>query len=140
MERRGSAVWTGKLKEGKGIVSTGSKALVEIPYSFSMRFEDAPGTNPEELIAAAHAACFSMALSGELEKDRLTPEQIRTTATVFFERVENRWTISRIRLDVAAKVPGASEAEFVKAADAAKTGCPVSRALRADISLNAHLE
>jgi len=140
MERRGSAVWTGKLREGKGIVSTGSKALVEIPYSFSMRFEDAPGTNPEELIAAAHAACFSMALSGELEKDRLTPEQIRTTATVFFERVENQWTISRIRLDVAAKVSGGSEAAFVKAADAAKTSCPVSRALRADISLNAHLE
>jgi len=140
MERRGSAVWTGKLREGKGIVSTGSKALVEIPYSFSMRFEDAPGTNPEELIAAAHAACFSMALSGELEKDRLTPEQIRTTATVFFERVENQWTISRIQLDVAAKVPGGSEAAFVKAADAAKTSCPVSRALRADISLNAHLE
>jgi len=140
MERRGSAVWTGKLREGKGIVSTGSRTLIEVPYSFSMRFEDAPGTNPEELIAAAHAACFSMALSAELEKGRLAPERIRTTATVFFERVENRWTISRIRLDVSAKVPGASEAAFVKAADAAKTSCPVSRALRADISLNAHLE
>lgn len=140
MERRGSAVWQGTLKEGKGIVSTGSKALVEVPYSFSMRFEEAPGTNPEELIAAAHAACFSMALSAELEKGRLAPERIRTTATVSFERVENQWTIRRIRLDVAAKVPGASEAAFIRAADAAKVGCPVSRALRADISLNARLE
>ncbi len=140
MERKGSAVWQGKLRDGKGSVSTGSKALVEVPYSFSTRFENAPGTNPEELIAAAHAACFSMALSAELEKARLTPERVRTTATVSFDRVENAWTITRVHLQAVAKVPGAAEAAFLTAANIAKAGCPISRALKAEITLDARLE
>lgn len=140
MERIGSAIWQGKLRDGKGLVSTQSGALVEVPYSFGTRFEGAVGTNPEELIAAAHAACFSMALGGELERARTPAERIRTTATASFEKIENQWTITRIHLQVAAKVPGATPAAFDASAKTAKAGCPVSRALRAEITMDARLE
>ncbi|HEY7588034.1 MAG TPA: OsmC family protein [Thermoplasmata archaeon] len=140
MERKGSAVWRGRLRDGKGTVSTGSGALSDVRYSFSMRFEQEPGTNPEELIAAAHASCFSMALSAELEKAKMVPDHIRTTATATFEKVADAWTISRIHLNTVAKVPGAEESAFRAAAERAKVGCPVSRVLKAAITMDARLE
>lgn len=140
MERRSSAVWQGRLREGSGRISTESGVLLDTPYSFGTRFEQTKGTNPEELIAAAHAACFSMALGVELEKARFVADRIRTTATVTFERVADAWTITRVHLQVAAKVPGASPMAFQKAAESAKTGCPVSRVLKAEITMDAKLE
>jgi osmotically inducible protein OsmC len=140
MKRQASAVWKGGLKDGKGTVSARSGVLQETPYSFAMRFEDAPGTNPEELIAAAHAACFSMALSGQLANANLTPERIATTATLSLDKLDTGWTVTSIHLDVRAKVPGASQAVFDEKANAAKTGCPISRLLNAKISMEARLE
>jgi len=139
MQRKASARWTGSLKDGGGTVSTGSGALRTLPYSFAMRFEDAPGTNPEELIAAAHAACFSMALSGELGKVGYTPEAIDTSATLTFEKTNVGFSITTIHLDTTAKIPGADPAKFLAAAEAAKKGCPVSRVLNANITLSAKL-
>jgi len=140
MERKGSAVWKGDLKSGKGTVSTGSGLLKDAQYSFSTRFEHGVGTNPEELIAAAHAGCFSMALSAQLGEAKLTPESVRTTATVTLERTDAGFTVTKVHLDVAAKVPGASQAAFDKAAANAKAGCPISRLLNAAISMTAKLE
>jgi lipoyl-dependent peroxiredoxin len=140
MERTASAVWKGNLREGAGIVSTGSGVLRDTPYSFTTRFENAMGTNPEELIAAAHAACFSMALSVQLMNQHLNAEKIATSATLTFEKLEAGWTISKIHLDVVARVPGASEEVFTNAAAGAKANCPVSRVLKADISMSAKLE
>jgi len=140
MERKGSAVWQGDLKGGKGTVSTGSGLLKDAQYSFSTRFEQGVGTNPEELIAAAHAGCFSMALSAQLGEAKLTPESVRTTATVTLERTDAGFTVTKVHLDVAAKVPGASPAAFEKAAANAKAGCPISRLLNAAISMTARLE
>ncbi|HUK13705.1 MAG TPA: OsmC family protein [Thermoanaerobaculaceae bacterium] len=140
MERKGSAVWQGDLKGGKGTVSTGSGLLKDAQYSFSTRFEHGVGTNPEELIAAAHAGCFSMALSAQLGEAKLTPESVRTTATVTLERTDAGFTVTKVHLDVAAKVPGASPAAFEKAAANAKAGCPISRLLNAAISMTARLE
>jgi len=140
MQRKASAVWKGGLKDGKGTVSAGSGVLSNTPYSFTTRFENAPGTNPEELIAAAHAACFSMALSAQLGGANLTPESINTTATLTMEKLEAGWTITAVHLDVTAKVPTADAAAFQKAADNAKSGCPVSKVLNAKITMSAKLE
>lgn len=130
MKRNGSAVWTGNLKEGSGVVSTpDSGVLSKVKYSFAQRFESERGTNPEELIAAAHAACFSMALSGELGKANLKPESVETRATMTFDKTDAGWTATEIHLDTHAKVPGADRAKFEQAAEAAKKGCPVSRLL-----------
>ncbi len=140
MQRKASAVWKGGLKDGKGTVSTTSGVLKDTPYSFSTRFENSPGTNPEELIAAAHAGCFSMALSAQLGQAGLTPESIDTTATLTMDKLESGWAITTIQLDVRARVPKADAAAFQKAADAAKSGCPVSKVLNAKITMNAKLE
>jgi osmotically inducible protein OsmC len=139
MKRKGSAVWTGGLKSGDGSVSTETGVLDAVNYSFGKRFGDDKGTNPEELIGAAHAACFSMALSGEIEKAGLTPEEIATTATVSLEPSDGGFTITAVHLDVKAKVSGGSEADFKQAAEGAKAGCPVSRLLNAKITVDASL-
>ncbi len=139
MDRKASAQWTGGLKDGKGTVSTTSGALKAVPYSFAMRFGDTPGTNPEELVAAAHAGCFSMAFSGELEKLGYRPERIDTKATLNFDKTDAGWTIKSIYLDVAARVPGADPAKFQAAAKAAEKGCPISRLLKAEITMSARL-
>ena len=140
MKRKASAVWRGDLKGGKGILSTDSGVLSDTQYSFSTRFEEGIGTNPEELIAAAHAGCFSMALSGQLGEVGLLPESIQTTATVNFEKTEAGFTITAVHLDLTARVPGADQATFEAAANKAKVGCPVSRVLNAPITMNAILE
>jgi lipoyl-dependent peroxiredoxin len=140
MQRTASAVWNGTLKEGKGAISTDSGVLSSTPYSFTTRFENAKGTNPEELIAAAHAGCFTMALSAQLGTMNFTPESLRTTAKVSLEKLDSGWTISRIHLDVAGRVPGISPSAFQSAADSAKASCPVSRLLKAEITMSASLE
>jgi osmotically inducible protein OsmC len=140
MQRKASAVWKGGLKDGKGTVSATSGVLSNTPYSFTTRFENTPGTNPEELIAAAHAACFSMALSAQLGAANLTPESINTSATLTMDKLDAGWTITTIQLDVSARVPNADEAAFKKAAENAKAGCPVSKVLNAKITMNAKLE
>ncbi len=139
MKRSASAVWQGSLKDGKGTISTESGVLSQTPYSFSTRFENERGTNPEELIAAAHAGCFSMALSAELGKAAITPESIRTTANLTMERLEAGWTVTAIHLDVSARVPGGDKAKFEAAANVAKAGCPISRLLNAKITMEARL-
>src|SRR5947209_18134151 len=121
MQRTASAEWRGGLKDGKGTVSSASTVLSNTPYSFSTRFEDKPGTNPEELIAAAHAACFSMALSGQLGSAGITPESIKTAATLTLEKLESGFTITAVHLDVTAKIPGGDKAAFEKAAENAKS-------------------
>lgn len=140
MKRKASAVWRGDLKGGKGAFSMGSGALNDTPYSFSTRFEEAPGTNPEELIAAAHAACFSMALSAQLGGMGITPQSVSTTATLTLDKTDAGMTITEIHLDTVAKIPGGDEAKFEQAAHNAKTGCPISRVLNAKITLTAKLE
>ncbi|HKW24543.1 MAG TPA: OsmC family protein [Terriglobales bacterium] len=140
MQRRASAEWKGSLKEGSGSVSSSSGVFSKTPFSFGTRFGDQPGTNPEELIAAAHAGCFSMALSAQLGTANLTPESIRTNATLTLEKLDSGWTITAVHLDVVGKVPKADAATFQKLADAAKTGCPVSKVLNAKITMNAKLE
>ena len=137
MKRKASAVWNGDLKSGKGAISTESRTLSNAQYSFSTRFENGVGTNPEELIAAAHAGCFSMALSNQLGGAGLKPEKIETTATLNMEKSDKGWSVTDIQLDVKAKVPGADQAAFDKAANEAKAGCPISRLLNAKISMNA---
>ncbi|HWT03482.1 MAG TPA: OsmC family protein [Pyrinomonadaceae bacterium] len=140
MRRKASAVWQGGLKDGKGTISTDSGVLSETQYSFSTRFEDGKGTNPEELIAAAHAGCFSMALSGQLAQAGLTADSIRTTATVRLEKTDAGFAITSVHLDVTAKVPGADQQAFDTAANNAKAGCPVSKVLNAEITMEAKLE
>src|SRR5437879_11866803 len=140
MERKASAVWRGGLKDGNGEFSVPSGVFSHLPYSFKTRFEDAPGTNPEELIAAAHAACFSMALSAQLGAANLTAESISTAATLTMEKLDAGWTITAVQLDVTARVPKADEAAFRKAAEDAKKGCPVSKVLNANITMTAELE
>ena len=139
MQRKASAVWKGGLKDGKGTVSSASGVLQNTPYSFSTRFEETPGTNPEELIAAAHAGCFSMALSGQLGNAGMTAESIETSATLTMEKLEAGFTITAIHLDVVASIPGGDAAKFEEAANNAKAGCPVSRVLNAKITMNAKL-
>ncbi|HET7441956.1 MAG TPA: OsmC family protein [Terriglobales bacterium] len=140
MQRKASAVWKGGLKDGKGTVSSSSGVLSNTPYSFATRFENTPGTNPEELIAAAHAACFSMALSAQLSNASLTPESISTNATLTMDKLDSGWAITKVNLDVVARVPKADQAVFNKAAENAKSGCPVSKVLKAEITMNARLE
>src|SRR5918998_3972750 len=140
MKRKASARWQGGLKDGKGTISTDSGVLKETQYSFSTRFENGVGTNPEELIAAAHAGCFSMALSGQLGKADLKAESIETTATVTLDKVDGNFTITAVHLDVSARVPGASQEAFETASGNAKAGCPVSRVLNAEITMDARLE
>jgi osmotically inducible protein OsmC len=140
MKRIGSAVWQGGLKDGKGTVSTESGVLKDTQYSFATRFENGRGTNPEELIGAAHAGCFSMALSVVLGNAGFTPERLATTATVTFEKLEAGFTVTEIHLDLVAKVPGASEQAFQEAAQTAKATCPISRLLNAKITLSSRLE
>jgi osmotically inducible protein OsmC len=140
MERKATAIWKGSIREGSGSISTDSGILKSAPYSFVTRFENSPGTNPEELIAAAHSACFSMALSAQFATFRLTPEQIQTTAAVTLEKLEPGWTVTKIHLDVKARIPGASDEIFQSAATTAKANCPISRLLKADITMTAKLE
>jgi len=140
MQRKGSAIWQGDLKTGKGTVSTDSGVLSQTQYSFSTRFESGKGTNPEELIAAAHAGCFTMALSAQLGNAGLVPEKLETTATVTFEKLEAGWTVTGILLDVRGKVPKADQAAWEKATQAAKAGCPISRLLNTTITMQAKLE
>jgi osmotically inducible protein OsmC len=140
MQRKASAEWKGSLKEGSGAVSSSSGVFSKTPFSFGTRFGDQPGTNPEELIAAAHAGCFSMALSAQLGNAGLTPDSIKTNATLTMEKLDSGWTITAIHLDVSGKVPKADKAAFEKAAEAAKAGCPVSKVLNAKITMNAKLE
>ena len=141
MDRKGSAVWHGGLKDGKGSVSTQSGTLKDTQYSFSTRFENGVGTNPEELLAAAHAGCFSMALSGQLGAANLTAESINTTATVSLEKTDSGFAITKVHLDLVAKIPGATAEAFNTATANAKAGCPVSKLFSsAVITLDAKLE
>lgn len=139
MKRKASATWQGGLKDGQGTMSTDSGVLSNTQYSFSTRFEDGVGTNPEELIAAAHAGCFSMALSGQLGQAGLVAQSISTTATVTMEKTEAGFTVTESHLDVTARVPGASQQAFETAANNAKAGCPISRLLNAKITMSARL-
>jgi osmotically inducible protein OsmC len=140
MKRSGSAVWQGDLKNGKGTVSTDSAVLSQQQYSFGTRFENGKGTNPEELIAAAHAGCFTMALSAQLGNAGLTPEKLETKATVTLDKLEAGWAVTHILLDVKGRVPNADQAAWEKATQAAKTGCPISKLLNTTIDMNAKLE
>ena len=139
MKKTASAVWQGGLKDGKGLLSTESGALKQNPYGFNTRFEGSPGTNPEELIGAAHAGCFSMALSMMLGEAGFTPDRIDTAAEVTLDKQADGFAITAVHLVLRAKVPGASEAQFLQIADKAKAGCPVSKVLNAKISLDAAL-
>jgi osmotically inducible protein OsmC len=140
MKRTASAVWLGNLKQGSGTVSTGNGALKNTPYSFSSRFENGAGTNPEELIAAAHAGCFTMATSASLGRAGLTPEKLSTEATLTLEQVQGSWTITTIHLQLTGRVPGISREKFAEIAADAKANCPVSRLLKAEIMLDVKLE
>ena len=137
--RRGSALWQGGLKDGKGAISTESGALNAYPYGFASRFEGLPGTNPEELIAAAHAGCFTMALSLILGNVKLTAEQMETSARVTLEQVDGGYAITAVHLTLTARIPGADQATLEKLAGMAKAGCPVSKLLKAEITLDATL-
>lgn len=137
--RQGSATWEGGLKDGRGSISTQSGALKAYPYGFASRFEGTPGTNPEELIAAAHAGCFTMALSLILAEAKLTATQMNTTAMVTLEQVEGAWAITSSRLTLKATIPGADAETFQKLAGVAKANCPVSKLMNAEVSLEAQL-
>ncbi|HEV2094945.1 MAG TPA: OsmC family protein [Chthoniobacterales bacterium] len=140
MKRTASAEWRGDLKSGQGTISTESGVLTATPYSFSTRFENGRGTNPEELIGAAHAGCFSMALSLILGEAGMKADSIRTSAEVTLEKADAGFSISKIHLDVVAKIPGADQQAFETAANNAKAGCPVSKVLNAAITMHARLE
>jgi len=139
MKKTASAIWQGGLKDGKGLLSTESGALKQNPYGFNTRFEGSPGTNPEELIGAAHAGCFSMALSMMLGEAGLTADRIDTIAEVTLDKQADGFAITAVHLILKAKVPGASEAQFLEIANKAKAGCPVSKVLNATISLDVSL-
>jgi osmotically inducible protein OsmC len=139
MKRSGQAVWRGGLKDGRGMVSSDSGVLSNTPYNFGMRFENEKGTNPEELIAAAHAACFSMALSLFLGQEGMTAESIETRATVTLEQVGGGFAVTSSHLDTTVRIPGADAAKFEKAAEGAKSGCPISKLLNARITMDARL-
>ena len=140
MKRNASAVWQGDLKQGKGAISTASGVLSNTQYSFAALFENGVGTNPEELLAAAHAGCFAMALSGQLGAAGLTAERIDVTATVSLEKTESGFAITESHLELKAKVPGATKEAFDRAVHAAKSGCPVSKLYKTNITLHATLE
>jgi osmotically inducible protein OsmC len=137
--RKASAAWKGNLKEGSGTLSVGSGLITNAPYNFRQRFGDDPGTNPEELIAAAHASCFSMALSAELEKAGFTGTSVETTANLTFEPKDGKPTVTKIHLETVAKVPGATAEAFLPIAEGAKANCPISRLLNTQITLAAKL-
>jgi len=140
MQRKATAIWQGGLKEGKGTLSTESTVLQQTQYSFSARFENGKGTNPEELPAAAHAGCFAMALSNELGSAGMVPKKLEVTATISLEKTADGFAITKSHLDLVADVPGADKAKFDAAVKAAKTGCPVSKLFKAEISLSAQLK
>jgi len=140
MKRKASAVWRGGLKDGRGSISTDSGVLRETQYSFNTRFENGIGTNPEELIAAAHAGCFAMAFSAELGKADIIPESISATATVTLDKTEAGWTVTASHLDVTVRIPGANRVQVLGIANVAKLGCPISRLLKANVTMDARLE
>lgn len=140
MKRTASAVWNGDLKTGKGTVSTASGVLSRTQYSFGTRFENGVGTNPEELVAAAHAGCFTMALSAQLGEAKLVPQSLETQATLTFDKLDAGWTVTGIHLQVTGRVPGTDAQTFQKCAAAAKEGCPISRLLNTTITMDAKLE
>jgi lipoyl-dependent peroxiredoxin len=140
MIRKASAVWKGGLKSGSGTMTAPSGVMTNAAYTFATRFEDKPGTNPEELVAAAHAGCFSMALSADLEKAGMMPERVDTTAAVTLETVDGKPTVSKSHLTVKAKVPGADRTKFMEVANGTKVGCPISRLLKLEITMDATLE
>ena len=140
MKRTASAVWSGGLKDGKGNISTQSGVLDNTQYGFNTRFENGPGTNPEELIAAAHAGCFTMALSAQLGEVGLTAQRLETSAAVTLDKVADGFAITAVHLNLVANIPGASQEAFDTAVNKAKVGCPVSKLLKADITLEAKLE
>src|ERR1700688_739984 len=139
MQRKASAVWQGDLKTGKGAISTDSGVLKQTQYSFSTRFENGVGTNPEELLAAAHAGCFTMALSGQLGAAGMSAEKLETTATITLDKVGDGFSITKSHLDLVAHIPGADKDKFVAAVKAAETGCPVSKLFKAEITVSAKL-
>ncbi|PTY08855.1 OsmC family peroxiredoxin [Opitutaceae bacterium EW11] len=139
MKRTASAIWEGDLKQGKGSISTASHVLNQTPFSFTTRFENGNGTNPEELIAGAHAGCFSMALSAALSQAGFVPKRVATNASLTLEQVSGNWTITAVHLDLQATVPGIDQAKFDEIAAGAKANCPVSRVLKAEITLAAKL-
>jgi osmotically inducible protein OsmC len=140
MKRTANAVWQGDLKSGKGSISTQSTALNQTQYSFSTRFEDGVGTNPEELLAAAHAGCFTMALSAQLGGAGMTADKLETTCTISLEKVGDGFSITNSHLDLVAHIPGADQEKFDAAVKAAETGCPVSKLFKTEITVNARLE
>lgn len=140
MDKTGSAHWEGSLKKGKGTVSTESGALSDNPYGFNTRFEGEPGTNPEELIAAAHASCFSMAFSMLLGEEDFTPDSIDTKAVVTLDKQDDGFAITRVALNMKARIPGIDKSQFEEIANKAKAGCPVSKLFTAEITLKAELE
>jgi len=140
IKRTGSAVWSGGLKDGKGTISTQSGVLDNTQYGFNARFENGPGTNPEELIAAAHAGCFTMALSAQLGEAGMTAKNLATTATVTLDKVDDGFSISAVHLNLVATIPGGNQEAFEAAALRAKQNCPVSKLLNASITLDARLE
>jgi len=140
MQRKATAVWQGGLKDGKGTLSTESGVLKQSQYSFSTRFENGVGTNPEELLAAAHAGCFTMALSAQLGNAGMTAQKLETSATITLEKLADGFAITKSHLDLVARVPGADKSKFDAAVKAAETGCPVSKLFKTEISVNARLE
>ena len=140
MQRKASAQWSGGLKDGKGTISADSGVLSGVPYSFSRRFENEPGTNPEELVAAAHASCFAMATSAQLGNAGITAQSIAATATVALEKVGDGFSVTTSHLDVTIKAPGADRAKVQQAADNAKGGCPISKLLNATITMDVKIE
>jgi osmotically inducible protein OsmC len=140
MQRKASAIWQGDLLKGKGTISTESGVLKETQYSFSTRFENGVGTNPEELLAAAHAGCFAMALSNELSNVGMVPNRLDATATISLEKVSGGFAITKSHIDLIAEIPGANKAKFEAAVKAAETGCPVSKLFKAEITVSAMLK
>ncbi len=140
MERKATAVWQGGLKEGKGTISTESGILNQTQYSFSTRFENGKGTNPEELLAAAHAGCFAMALSNELGKAGMVPNKLEASANISLEKVSDGFAITKSHIDLVADIPGANKDKFDAAVKAAETGCPVSKLFKAEITVSARLK
>ena len=140
MQRKASAIWQGGLKDGKGTISTDSGVLQQTQYSFSARFENGKGTNPEELLAAAHAGCFAMALSNELGNAGMVPQKLDATATITLDKVADGFAITKSHIDLVADIPGADKAKFDAAVKAAEKGCPVSKLFKAEISVSARLK
>ena len=140
MQRKATAVWQGGLKDGKGVISTESGTLKQTQYSYNTRFENGVGTNPEELLAAAHAGCFAMALSAELEKAGIPPKKLEATTAISLDKVKDGFAITKSHIELVAQIPGADKAKFDTAVQNAKLGCPVSKLFKAEITVNARLE